>query len=487
VGCFVRSNKPFLFVVLTCALSLCSCYHEFPNGGGGGGGGNGGGGNNGNTFLNITVTSTPSTTFSFPALNWQIGSLALINSAGTSINIVGGPGQPFLQFANLQTDSTYLGHVTIAATSYTKLQVQLSAPLFSFFYNSTNATVLGCASGAVCSIPTTVPGFGASTVTVPISFTATANTNAGIRINFDLSKAVTNASGMTFDFTQPGAITLSTLPPQSSQSSGIDTVDNFTGEVTAKTSTSVTVGSFVNAQHTFTMAATVEFDDPFNVCGGQASFACLAVNQNVSLDAVLNSDGTMTAYEVEFLDPAPLASELEGVIITPIVNNQFKMVLTNGMGPQTIIVGSTVTVNLNNASTYFVDPKDLGVSTTPLGFQSSTDLVLGQTVMLQGGTVNDANTTLSNYTRTLLRYSSIGGTVQTAGNPIFTLSGISPFLTNLVNNTAQVATFSPGTVYDNITGPGSIAGGLNLSVRGLYLNPNSGATQPILAAKVRSH
>jgi hypothetical protein len=484
VGCLMKSNKAFLFLTIAACLSLISCYHEFPKGGGGGGGG---GNNNGNTFLNITVSSTPSTTFSFPSLTWQIGGLSLINSAGTSVQLTGASA-PLLNFTTLQTDSSYLGHMTIGATSYTKLQVQFNTPLFSYFYNSTNATLLGCASGVVCLIPNTVPGFSAGTVTVPITYTATANANTGIRINFDFSKAVTSAGGMTFDFTQPGAITLIALPLSNrSQTSGLDTVDNFTGVVSAKTSTSVTASSFSSEARTFTMAAGVEFDDPFSICPPPASFNCLAVNQNVSIDGVLNSDGTMTADEVEFLDPAPGVNELEGIITSPVANNQFKMALTNGVGSAIFIVSSPVTVNLNNAATFFVDPKNLGISSSPLGFQSQSDLVMGQTVMIRGGTITNGTTTVNNPTRVLLRYSSIGGLVQAPGNPIFTLSGVSPFFTNLVANSVQVNTF-PNTTYDNISNFSGLVGGTtNASVRGLYLNPNSGALQPLLAAKIRAH
>lgn len=486
VGYSMKANKSFLFLSLLAALSLCSCYHQFPSGSGGGGGGGGGNGT-GSTFLNVTVTSTPSTTFSFPSLNWQIGGLTLIDSAGDLVPIAGGPGSPLLQFARLQTDSAYLGHSSIKSTSYTKLQVQLNAPLFSYFYNSSNATLLGCAPGVVCQIPSTVAGFGATNVTVPISYAATVNANTGVRINFDFSKAVTSTGGMTFDFTQTGAITLTTLPPAStSQTSGLDTVDNFTGTVTAKTTTSVTVGSFTADQAIFTIAANAVFNDPFSVCPSPANFSCLAVNQNISIDGVVNSDGTMTADEIEFLDPAPLAGELEGVIISPLSSNQFKMVLTTGMGPAPVILGTVVTVNLNSAPTFFIDPKNLGVSTTPLGFQSQSDLVMGQTVMLQGGTFSGINTSITNPTRVLLRYSSIGGLVQAPSNPIFTLSSVSPFLTNLVSNSVSVQTF-PATAYDNVAGFGNLSGGINASVRGLYLNPTSGATQPLLAAKVRTH
>jgi hypothetical protein len=485
----MRRNKSFLFLTLVASLAMTSCYHEFPKGGGGGGGG---GNNNGNTILNLFVTATPSTTFSFPGITWQIDNISLVNSAGTTISLGGGFGAPFLTYPQLQTDSAYFGPSTVKATTYTKLLVTLGTPLFSYFYNSSNATLLGCAPGVVCQIPSTVAGFAANStpVSVPISFTTTANTNTGIRVNFDFSKAVTTAGGMTFDFTQPGAITLIADPPSaSSQTSGIDTIDNFTGVVNAVTTTTVTVSSFSSEQHIFTLASTVEFDDPFSICTAPATSACLAVGQNVSIDGFIASDssGTRTATEIEFLDPRPAANELEGVIISPVTNNQFKMIVTNGMGTNTTLVSVPLLVNLSNATTFAVDPKNLGIApTSTLGFESQSDLVLGQTVMVQGGTFSGSNTSITNPTRVLLRYSTISGTVQAPGSNIFTLTTVSPFFTNLTNNSALVDTF-PGTAYDNISNFAGLSNVTSVSVRGLYLNPNSGVAQPLLAAKIRSH
>jgi hypothetical protein len=472
-------NKSFLSMTLAAALALSSCS-GLPKGNGGGGGG--GGGSTGNTLLNITVTTTPSQTFSFPSLNWQIVGLSLTNSAGTTVSLLSA-ASPFLDFARLQTDSAYLGNTSIASTSYTSMQVRLNASLSDYFYNSTNASLLGCAPGTVCLIPSTVPGFGAATINVPITYTAAASANAGLRINFDLSRAVTTASGMTFDFTQTGAIVVSTLPPISSQSAGLDTVDNFTGVVTAASGTSVTVQSFASPARTFTIGSGTEFDDPFTIC---ANSGCLAVNQNISVDGVVNADGTSTATEIEVLDPSTAVNELEGVIISPVVANQFKMALSNGMGSNAVAVGAEVSVNLSGGETYFADPKDLGVSNTVTGFLSQADLVVGQTVMIQRGTFNSGTISIINPVRVLLRYSSIGGAIQTVGNPAFTLGNVSPFFNTLVSNSVETETF-PATSFDNITNLGNLSVGTNASVRGLYLNPNSGATQPLLAAKVRTH
>jgi hypothetical protein len=479
VGCPMNRYRLFPLMLVLFAFALGSCSGPFK----GGCTTNCGGGGNGSVI--VTVTSTPSQIFYFPYLEWVVSSVQLIGSGNSPTIIQGAP--PPMEFARLQTDSQLLGIATsVPAGTYSSLKMQFApSTAFSYFYNSsTTTTLLGCAPGAVCQIPGTVKGFGATTVTVPVSFTVTGNGNTGFSLNFDLSKAVTSAGGMTFDFTQSGAITLSTLPRQG-VSSGLDSFQNFTGAVTAKTSTSISMASLSSDTRTFTMAATVGFDDPFSICTAPASFSCIAVNQNLSVDAVVNADGTLTAYEVEFLDKS--GQEAEGIIVSPVSSNQFKMVVTNGIGTSSFLPGTLATVNVNNASTYFVDPKNLGVSATPTGFTSSSDLVVGQSVMLLGGSINFTTNTLSSYTRTLLRYSSIGGTVQTPSGTVFTLSGISPFFTNLVTNSVSVQTFS-NTTYENVTGGfNGLNGTPNASVRGLYLNPNSGVTQPLLAANVRTH
>ena len=449
----------------------------------------GGGTGNGNVI--VTVTSTPSQTFYFPYLEWEISSVALLQGT-TGSTIVAGVLPP-ADFARLQTDSQFIGRTlsSVPAGSYTSATITLApSTSASYFYNSTSATLLGCAVGAVCKIPSTVVGFGQTTVTVPVNFTVIANTNTGFSLNFDLSKAITTAGGMTFDFTKTGAITLATLPRAGQPSGSLDSFQNFTGMVSATTATSFDMFSLASPTRTFTLAATVKFDDPFSVCSGTANFQCIATNQNLSVDAFVNGDGTLTAYEVEFLDKAPGAQEVEGIIVTPLSSGQFKMVVTNGMPVTSILPGTLATITVNNAASnaYLVDPKNLGVSTTAvLGFQGSTDLVMGQDVMLQGGSIDFSTNTLSGYSRTLLRYSSIGGTITAPSGTTFTLSGVSPFFTNLTTNSVIVQTFA-NTTYDNITGGFSgLTGVTNASVRGLYLNPNSGATQPLLAAQVRAH
>ena len=483
----MKFYKSLLLLALVPALALTSCYHEFPSGGGGGGG-------TGTGTVIVTVTSTPSQTFYFPYLSWEITSIVLLTGAGASAAVLQAP-LPITDFARLQTDTQLLNTngaaVSIAAASYTSAKIQLSPSTnSSYFYNSTNATLFGCAVGAVCQLPNTVPGFGSTTVTVPITLTVAANQNTGFSLNFDLSKAVTTAGGMTFDFTKTGAITLATLPRLGQVSGSLDLLDNFTGTITATSPSALTItmSSLSSDSRTITVPGVAEFDDPFNICQGSANFSCFAIGQNVSLDCNINAKGTVTAYEVDFIDPAPGTNEIEGIIVSPLNNsNQFQMVITNGMGAAGLLPGTLATVTLSNTSTYFIDPKTLSAQISNVaapGFQVSTDLVVGQDVMLKGATTNFGTNGLSNYSQTLLRYSSINGTVGTVSAELFTLTGLSPFYASSTTNTVQAEAF-PLTTFDNISGFPTT--GNNISVRGIYLNPNSGATDILLVAKIRGH
>ena len=66
------------------------------------------GGGGGTGTVNVTVTSTPSNTFFFPFLAWEITSVQLINGSGSGATIVQGALPP-VDFARLQPDSQFLG------------------------------------------------------------------------------------------------------------------------------------------------------------------------------------------------------------------------------------------------------------------------------------------------------------------------------------------------------------------------------------------
>jgi hypothetical protein len=487
----MKPHKAFLFLILLACASLSSCYHQIGTGSGGGGGGG-----NGTSLLNITVTSTPSQTFSLVNFGLQITTLGVTNTAGIVTTVISDPLIPPAELVRLQSDSHYLGASHIAAGAYTNVIIHYSQPAGSF-YNSTNATLLGCAPATVCAIPPTTPGFVGGGITIPFSFTVTGATGSGIDINIDLSKALTTSAGMTFDLTQTGAVKTTLLPRSGQLANSLDSLENYTGSVTAASTTSVTVAPFtsVGEPRIFKLASNVVFNDPFSICPQPPTANCLAVDQNVSVDGVINSDATFTAYEVEFLDLAPTVHEFEGIIIAPPASGQFQMLITNILGglfnPSVpIFPGQTVVVSLNSNATFFVDPKNLGISDSHLGFMGPSDLVQGQNVMikvLKQSTGNPPITITSD--RVILRYSSMGGIVNGAasGNN-FTFSSVSPFFTGLQSPFIPlVQTVPNATTYDGVTSLSGLAIPANVSVRALYLNPTSGASPVIIAAKVRQH
>jgi hypothetical protein len=488
----MKSYKSFLLLALVPVLALSSCYHQAYGGGGGGGGTVGG-----TSLLNFTVTSKPATTFAPVVLNLQITKVWVTDHAGAAVPIISDSILPPSELVRLQTDSNYLGASHIAPGAFSNVIIEFSTPN-GYFFNNTNATLLGCAPAAICQIPPTATGFAPGKITVPFTFTATGGTNLGINIIIDLSKALTNANGMSFDLTQAGAVTFGLLPRPGQVPASLDSLEDFTGGISELTATTAKVAPFpgLAEPRIFTVSSTAVFNDPFSVCPPPAKFSCIALNQNVSVDGVILADGTFTANEVDFLDPAPNVKELEGIIVSQPAGNQFKMLVTNALGgyispSNPVGTGALVTISMVSGTGggpfFFVDPKNLGISTTPLGFMSTSDLVQGQTVMVRGLTQTGISPNITiTADRAILRFSRMGGMVTTApsGNQ-FTLTSISPLFTNLLNNSSIVNTYPNLTIFDNLTNISGITPPAAVAIRALYLNPNSGATPPVLAAKVR--
>jgi hypothetical protein len=499
----MKSNKPLLFMVLLASSVLFSCSGLPKNASGGGCKSNCGGG--GNSLLNITVTSTPSTKFSVLWMAMPLDGVAVTPANGKVIGIVADPLLPASELVRLQTESNYIGKANISPGQYTSMTVSFNT-VTGFFFNSSASTVGGCPLNSGPCAPATVscppsqlcqlPEVAPATMVVPISFQAAGSQNLGLDININLDIAMTTKNGLTIDFTQPNAITGSLLPRVGQPAGGsIDTLEDFTGAATSVSGNSVTVTPgtpLVQEPRTFTIPSTATFSDPFGVCK-TLGVACLATNQLISVDGLLGSDGvTFTANEVDFLDP-PSTHEIEGIVLTTGVANQFQLLVTNILGGQLninnfITNGEIVTVNLQNGATFGIDSRNLVVN-SPSGFAAQTDLFDGQVVMVRAlqQIGNNPNITI-NSDRVVLRFSRLHGSVATvSGNNFsFTNTSIPSFFGTFLTN-PQVQTFAGVTSFDGITGITGLNGNPpNVSVRALYLNPTT--TNPaFLAAKVRKH
>jgi hypothetical protein len=218
------------------------------------------------------------------------------------------------------------------------------------------------------------------------------------------------------------------------------------------------------------------------------------------VDAVLNSDGSMTAI---FFEPLPFSNDLiEGVVtsVPDTISNSFTLVATdsafapsNSVLDGSLSLGDQMVVTLaGTVQPFAVIDKGLGNPALPgnsfAGSTSISTITPGMTVIFpvsaytaQSGTTPGAATTDS----FALRFTRITATMATATSPQFTLTGtaLPPFFGITAN---QFVLTNPSRLsLDGAQAVIAIPVGSTVSASALFLAP--GNSPAFLAQSVRAH
>ena len=410
-----------------------------------------------------------------------------------------------VEATRLQTDSAVIAdQASVPAADYSAISVTLgpTSSTNNLFINTSGSTITygthSCVNGAICALPVGA----AYTISIPLTLNLSANQKQWIGLDFNLSKAITTSGGISVDFTQTGVLTATTTTRTGVPSGSVDTLEDFTGVVTAYTTgSSITVKSAIrDASLTAVLSTNTEYDfAPFNYSNcPTTALDCVKVGSTVSMDTVVSSAGIFTATEVDVLD-APAVDEVEGIIYPTTTAGEYGMILADEVsatGNATLSAGkygSGVLLTLN-ATSYSVDTKTLSSQlSAPDGFSGSGDLLGGQVVRAQISgisTDNNGNITAS-ANNLLLRYSRLSGTLNSVAGSAFTVASLPGYIYALntsLSSTPQVFTYPTLTAFDGITGltdPSIVPGTTSVSFRALFLNTADGALYPFQAAKVR--
>src|SRR2546425_3242981 len=455
VGCGMKPGFYKVWIALPLATALLSCSLPKKNNGGGGGGG-------GNATLSLTMIDTPPANSSILSFKATITGIALNPATGSSFSLPltsspFGTNPMIVELTRLQSDSAYLGtFTTVPAGTYSSVTVTLANAQLTFANQTTAPITVGtatCPTNSVCTVSGITPiqssaiSFGTSGLTL-----STASPQ-GISLEFNLNNAITFTNGtLALDFSQAKAVTVATLPRTNSNlSTGqLDLIEDFTGVVTTlNTSTqSVTVQSATRGTITAKANSNTVFNtDPSGtLCTTPGFSSCVQQNETVSIDAVLNTDGTLALQEFEPLVSSTTGPEdlIEGVVDSVSSTNSllFQLVVSDkelvGSTSQLagLSVGNQVQITIVSSpspASFSVDTKNLnkpgsGFPLTQLTtFQSATDnsvLAAGQTVSVHvppssftaasGSTIAAATVN-----SVMLRWSRITGTVSTVASPNF--------------------------------------------------------------------
>ena len=453
----------------------------------------------GNATLNITMYDTPPTGVDILSFTLPIVGISLTPSTGSPVAVTTAVSS--VEATRLQTDSALIVDAfSVAAGSYTTLSVTLgpTSATSNVFINTSGSTITwsggSCPNNAVCNLPAGA----VFTVAIPLTLTLSANQTQWIGLNLNLANAITATGGLSVDFSKTNVLTAVTKPRIGLPTGASDTVEDFVGVVTAYSSgSSITVQSGTSGQKiTAALNSSTEYDtqlsNGYNNCVASTAQGCIAVGSTVSLDAVLNANGTLTATEVDVLD-AKAVDEVEGVIYPTSTLNVFGLVLadkvsTSGnavLGATTTTYGTVILLNVSSVSNPVIDLKTLANSGfTPPPF-TVAGLLAGQQIRAQ---VSNVLSTSSGITATasnvLLRFSRITGPVAVASGTAFTITPPSYISTldSALPPPLTAYTFTTGTVFDGITGASGITASSTVSIRALFFD----STLPTFAvAKVR--
>jgi hypothetical protein len=486
----MKRNKRLGYVLFVAIIALAGCSggNQATVGGGGGGG-------NQSASLTVTLTSKPDvslTNVSVISATVGITGITLNPTSGTAVSMTLSPTVYPVDLTRLQSDTAFLGTLSLPAGSYTSATVTFSAPTLTLD-NQSGTTLNGtCLSGTICKIVLTAGS--AQVTSAPFPLTLTAAQAKGISVNLDLSKALTLTSGtLALSFSAANVATAKTLPRTGAPSGALDLIEDFVGLVTAKTSSSITVTASNGISLQFGLPSSPVIEDPQGLCAA-LNATCLVVNQTiVSVDATVNTSGALSLVSADLLDASP-QDEVEGTLITNGVPGQFNLVVANKVvasGNSTLAAanaGDKFLVTLSNP-TFIVDFDEffnnasLPPSNVTTLFASEANLVNGQDVMVRvsvaTGTAAAGNQAIT-ADRVRLRFTRTTGTVQSVSGQSFTLSNLPPFMTFVTN--PLVDTITGATNFDGVTDVNSVAVGQTVSIRALMLN---NSTFTFYAAKVR--
>jgi hypothetical protein len=483
------ASKAVLLVLLGFTLASCSgvpgggCVANCSTGG----------------SVSVVLTATPPSAtagLSIQAFTATIIGLTLTPSGGGSPVAINLNSTAYVaEFNRVTSDSTLLASsVSIPSGTYNQATITFSAPRVTFCTQA-NPGSQGCANTSLASI-TGSP----SSVTASTNLTVADNALTGIALNVNLGNALT-LTGQTVtgvDLTVANAFSASVLPPAASAtdlaSTHLSHLDDIMGLVTGATSSSVTIQTSTRGSITANTNSSTIFD-----CPAQNS-SCVQTSQVAVMDAVLNSDGTITAT---FFQPFANSGDLiEGVVtsVPNTVSNSFTLVATDSaFAPSNSVlngalnIGDQVVVTLaGTVQPFVVVNKGLGNPTLPAnsfdGSTSVSSIHPGMTVLFpvtaytaQSGTTPGATTTVS----FALRFSRITTTMAVATSPDFSINAtaLPPFFGIATNQ--QVRT-TPGRLsLDGAQTITAIPVGNTISTSALFLGLPS---NPAFAAQsVRAH
>jgi len=402
-----------------------------------------------------------------------------------------------IELEHLQTESALLASKSVPTGTYNSLMVSFANPKMTI-QNQTGMTLaLGsqmCADKQVCEFD---PKLNQSSVTVqaptqPFPITLAMNSPVVLKMDFNIDTSIQQS-----DLSITPTIGLMQLPaPNSNDGDQGDEDMEIVGTITSIGQNTFMIQTGMNGpSYSIATDSNTKFD--FGTSCSAENFSCLQTGQTVKVDAKMQSDGSLLAFDVKFFQPPNQMSFAGTITSVGSGGTNFQIVLFDeesfGGDTGSFSMGAPVTINLATAATFSTDTAGFMLP-SGLNFASAADLMVGQKVRLHptaAPTGMPPNLTIT-IDQVQLEPSYVTATItaiNTAGNPqTFTLGTLPPFFTNAGITSFQVDVLST-TQFETeedqmVSGLSGFKTGDTVSVRGLLFNTMT--TPTTVAEKVVS-
>lgn len=399
-----------------------------------------------------------------------------------------------IELEHLQTESALLASKSVPTGTYSGLMVSFANPRMTIQNQTGSTLTLGtqsCPNQQICEFD---PKLNQSSVTLqgsPFPITLSMNSPIVLKMDFNI-----NASVQQTDLSISPTVSVVQVPTTNSTGGQDDEDVEVVGTITAIDQTGHTfkVQSGMNGS-SFTIATDSNTQFDFGTSCSAANFSCLQTGQVVAVEAKMQPDGTLLAFEVKFFQPPNQISFAGTITSVSSGGTSFQIVLVDeesfGGEMGSFSMGAPLTINLATAPSFSIDSGGFMLP-SGLNFAMASDLMVGQRVRLHptgAPTGMPPNVTIT-VDQVQLEPSDVTGTItaiSTGSNPqTFTLGMLPSFFQNAGIMSIQVDVLS-NTQFETeedqmMSGLSSFKTGDTVSVRGLLFNTMT--TPTMVAEKV---
>lgn len=395
-----------------------------------------------------------------------------------------------IELEHLQTESALLASRSVPTGMYSSLTVSFANPHMTIQNQSPNTLTLGsqtCPTGQICEFDPKLNQSSATVTGQPFPLNLTMNSPVVLKMDFNV-----DASVQSTDLSITPTVSVVQVPTTNSMGQQDDEDVEVVGTIASITQPNFTVKNGMNGS-SFTIATDTNTKFDFGTSCTSANFMCLMVGQVVAVEAKMQPDGSLLAFEVKLFQP-PNQISFAGTI-TAVSSTSFQIVLFDeeafGGEMGNFSMGIPLTITLSATPSFTID-SDGFMLPSGLNFAGLGDLMVGQRVRLHptglpSGMPPNVTVTVD---QVQLEPSDVTGTVgaiTTSSSPqTFTLGMLPAFFQNAKITSIQVDVLS-NTQFETeedqmMSGLSSLKTGDTVSVRGLLFNTMT--TPTMVAEKV---